>query len=289
MSESRKGIYWLASYPKSGNTWFRSFLYNLQVNGDAPADINDIETGNIASGRAWLDEVLGFDTAELSADEIERLRPTVYDWARHSDEVGYHKIHDAYTFTTDGQPLVSHTGTLGALYIIRNPLDVASSAAHHWNVSLDDAIERMGNADMKLAASRKGLNSQVRQRLLSWSQHVLSWVDAPGLSCHVMRYEDMQERPQEAFTAAVRFLKLPDEAARIDKAIQFSRFEVLAQQEAEKGFKERPAHAARFFRQGKSGSWREKLTPSQVDRIVTAHSEVMQRFGYLDASGCPTE
>lgn len=289
MSESMKGIYWLASYPKSGNTWFRSFLYNLQINGDAPADINDIETGEIASGRAWLDEVLGFDTAELSADEIERLRPAVYEWSRHSEEVGYHKIHDAYTLTTDGQPLVSQAGTLGALYIIRNPLDVAPSAAHHWNVSLDDAIERMGNADMKLAASRKGLSSQVRQRLLSWSQHVLSWVDAPDLSCHVMRYEDMQRQPQEAFSAAARFLRLPDDAASIDKAIQFSRFEVLAQQEAEKGFKERPTHAARFFRQGKSGGWREKLTPSQVDRIVTAHSEVMQRFGYLDASGCPTE
>ena len=71
------GIYWLASYPKSGNTWFRTFLRNLIEDGDQPADINDLSTGSIASSRGWLDEVLGFDTAELDPDEVDRLRPEV--------------------------------------------------------------------------------------------------------------------------------------------------------------------------------------------------------------------
>ncbi len=75
------GIYWLASYPKSGNTWLRSFLSNLQQDGDAPADINELATGTIASARDWLDEALGFDSADLSADEIDRLRPAVYRWS----------------------------------------------------------------------------------------------------------------------------------------------------------------------------------------------------------------
>src|SRR5207244_8908627 len=98
------GIYWLASYPKSGNTWFRTFLYNLQEDGDDPADINDIRTGAIASGRGWIDEVLGFDSADLTQDEIERLRPAVYRWSGSDDEIGYHKIHDAYTLLPDGEP-----------------------------------------------------------------------------------------------------------------------------------------------------------------------------------------
>ncbi len=83
------GIYWLASYPKSGNTWFRVFLRNLLEDGDKPADINEIHTGSIASGRGWLDEVLGFDTAELEPDEVDRLRPEVYRWSIRNEEVGY--------------------------------------------------------------------------------------------------------------------------------------------------------------------------------------------------------
>ncbi len=281
------GIYWLASYPKSGNTWFRSFLFNLQQNGDAPADINELSTGKIGAHRDWLDEVLGFDTAELDHEEIDRLRPEVYRWSLRDNDVGYHKIHDAYTYPSSGHPLVSCEATLGALYILRNPLDVAPSAANHWNLNIDETIERMGQHDMALARNRKGLPTQVRQRLLTWSEHVLSWVDAPGLNRLIIRYEDMLKDPMTTFTQASHFLQLPTDSARIEKAVRFSDFKVLSQQEADKGFKERPVKAKRFFLNGQSGGWRNKLTPDQVQRIITDHREVMFRFGYIDASGKP--
>lgn len=286
---SKSGIYWLASYPKSGNTWFRTFLRNLQEDGDTPVDINDLSTGNIASSREWLDEVLGFDTAELDPDEVDRLRPEVYRWSLKDDGIGYHKIHDAYTFTREGDPLVSREATLGALYIVRNPLDVAPSYANYARSSIDDAITYMGDSDHALCKSRKNLPSQVRQQLLNWSSHVLSWVDAPELKCHVIRYEDMLHNPIPTFTDAVRFLRLPDDPVRIEKAIRFSDFRELARQEEEKGFRERPPTTERFFRQGKSGDWRDKLTRDQAARVILHHGPVMRRFGYLDAHGQPVD
>ena len=281
------GIYWLASYPKSGNTWLRIFLQNLREDGTEPVNINDLQTGQIASDRNWLDDVLGFDSADLDADEIDRLRPAVYRWSLHDDDIGYHKIHDAYTMTAAGEPLVSKEGTLGALYIIRNPLDVAPSFANHNNSTLDDAIERMGSSINALARTDKKLKSQVRQKLLSWSEHVLSWVDAPDLNIQVIRYEDMLFNPIATFTKTVKFLGLPDDSVRIEKAIRFSDFKVLSTQERENGFSEKPAKTEYFFRQGKSNDWREKLSEAQVERIVADHGEVMARFGYLDAAGRP--
>lgn len=281
------GIYWLASYPKSGNTWFRTFLRNLQEDGAEPVDINDLSTGSIASSRGWLDEVLGFDTADLTQDEVERLRPEVYRWSLREDEISYHKIHDACTVTSNGEPLISREATLGALYIIRNPLDVAPSTANHWNCSIDEAIKRMGTPNMTFCQSNRSLPSQLRQRLLTWSEHVLSWVDSPQMNCLVIRYEDMQCEPLETFSQAARFLQLPSDTARIVKAIRFSDFRELARQEEEKGFRERPQHTGRFFRQGQSGGWRSKLTPEQVGRIVADHGAVMRRFGYLDEDGQP--
>jgi aryl sulfotransferase len=281
------GIYWLASYPKSGNTWFRTFLSNFHSNGEQPVVINELDSDIIASARAWLDDVLGFDTADLSDAEIERLRPSVYDWGSQDAEVGYHKIHDAYTYTPTGEPLVGRESIRGAVYILRNPLDVASSAANHWHKSVDASIQRM-NAQTHLSQMRrKGLHAQVPQQLLSWSQHVLSWVDAPGLNVKVIRYEDMLNDALNTFRSAIQFLQLPDDIARIQKAIRFSDFKELARQEAEKGFGEKPPKAEKFFRKGQSGAWREELTPEQVERIIADHAEVMQRFGYLDASGKP--
>ena len=90
------GIYWIASYPKSGNSWFRTFLHNLQSNSDGPVEINDLATGSSASYRSWIDNVVGFEVSDLTHEEIDRLRPDVYRWALQTDEIGYHKIHDAY-------------------------------------------------------------------------------------------------------------------------------------------------------------------------------------------------
>ena len=277
------GIYWLASYPKSGNTWFRAFLQNLQEDGDRPVQINDLATGDIASGRGWLDEVLGFDTAEMTPKQVEQLRPAVYRWSlQEQEEIGYHKIHDAYTYTQSGEPLVSQAATLGALYIIRNPLDMVASVANHWHCSIDHAIASMGNPKMAMCRSKKSLPKQVRQRLLSWSEHVTSWVDAADLNLMVIRYEDMLEQPLETFTKAAQFLDLPDSPERVEKAIRFSDFRELVRQETEIGFRERPQRTHRFFRQGKSGGWRSELTEEQVEQVLADHGAVMRRFGYLD-------
>lgn len=281
------GIYWLASYPKSGNTWFRTFLQNYIEDGAAPVDINELATGQIANNRDWLDEVLGFDTAELSQDEIERLRPEVYRWSRQGDEIGRHKIHDAYSLTADGEPLVSREGTRGALYIIRNPLDVAPSYANHMRMTIDKAIEQMGYRHNMQFYRTDQLYTQVRLILGSWSDHVLSWVEAPGLNRLVIRYEDMQQDPERTFGAAARFLELPEDAERLRKAIRFSAFDVVKAQEQQGVFKERPPGVESFFREGRSGGWRESLTAAQVARIIADHGAAMRRFGYLDEDGVP--
>jgi len=282
------GIYWLASYPKSGNTWFRAFLHNLQRDGDVPVDINiDMHSSAIASSRSWLDDVLGFDTADLSEDEIEHLRPAVYRWSARETSINYHKIHDAYTHADANEPLVSRAATIGALYILRNPLDVAASLASHTRCSIDQAIQFMGNPAAAVYLSRTTAHRQVRQRLGTWSTHVLSWVDAPVLNRHIIRYEDMLDQPTEVFSRAADFLELPTEQARTAKAIQHCAFDNLASQEARSGFREKPAGVERFFRRGQCGGWRKELTAEQVARVVADHGVVMRRFGYLDRHGAP--
>ena len=280
------GNYWLASYPKSGNTWMRAFVHNIRSGSDTPADINDLTSGHHAAARPLLDDVLGFATSDLSADEVERLRPAVYEWIAQDESVGYHKIHDACTLTVDGVPLIGCEGTLGALYIIRNPLDVAPSAAHYWDCSLDDAIGRLA-AHQDLAVSERSLPTQVRQRLLTWSKHVLSWADAADLRVMVTRYEDLLDDPLSEFARVAAFLDLPHDEESVGRAVRFSSFDELSRQERETGFRERPRSAGRFFRSGTSGGWRRALSKEQVGRVVAAHGEVMERFGYLDAAGEP--
>jgi aryl sulfotransferase len=273
------GILWLASYPKSGNTWFRAFVANLKHGDKGPVDINDLPIP-IASSRRIFDDAAGVESTELTAEEIARFRPRVYRrLAETSAETVFLKIHDAYTLLPDGEPLIPTDATAGAIYIVRNPLDVAISYAHHSSKPVDRIIANMGPRDVEFSDELPA--GQLIQRLLTWSQHVLSWIDQQAFPVHVVRYEDMQERPLETFTAAVRFCGLPCDPGHVRRALDYSSFEELQKQELEFGFKERLERAPSFFRQGKAGAWREVLSPSQIARITHDHEAVMERFGYL--------
>lgn len=283
------GIYWLASYPKSGNTWFRSVLANYMSETGEPININSLNTGSIASSRVWVDDVLGVDTADMTQEEVEALRPDVYRWtvSETADQVGYHKIHDAYTLRADGLPLVDNVATLGAVYILRNPLDVVPSLANHNNVDIDTAISQMSDSEYALSQSRRKLPSQLLQRLRTWSEHVQSWVDAKEIPIHVSRYEDMQSDPMSNFGSAFSFMGIELQRDKLEQAISFSRFENLSAQEESNGFRERPPKTERFFRKGQVGDWRNTLSENQVERMIDTHKSVMRRFGYLDADCQP--
>ncbi len=280
------GIIWLASYPKSGNTWFRVFLTNLLRDADAPASINELEHMPIASARDVFDNNMGFEALDLTADEIDRLRPELYiHLAENAKEPLFMKIHDAYIEVSDNMPLIPQAATCGALYFIRNPLDVAVSFAHHSGLDLDTAITRMADDDFAFCGKLDRLHNQLCQKLLSWNRHVLSWVDSAPFPVCVLRYEDMTAKPLETFKKAVHFSGLDHTRDQIQKALDFSSFDRVQQQEDAEGFKEKSPASSRFFRKGQVGSWREELSEKQVQQIVQDHRNVMRRFGYLDENG----
>jgi aryl sulfotransferase len=272
-------ISWLASYPKSGNTWLRIFLASL-VSGRA-ADINALQfLGRIAGARVGFDQALGIASANLSFEQQANLRPRAYEiWAADADRPLYCKTHDAYHSTPSGAPLFPAAATRGAIYLVRDPRAVAVSFASMKAEPIDRAIARMDDPNEMLSASFDRLHRKLRQRLLRWSEHVESWLAAP-FPVHLLRYEDLHADPHAAFAAVAAFLGLPHRREQIAAAIEAASFSRLQALEREAGFVEKTHRMATFFREGRSDGWRRELTPEQAARIVAAHGGVMRRLGY---------
>jgi hypothetical protein len=279
------GIVWLASYPKSGNTWMRAFLTNLLNEQDEQVDINHLKTDGIFSSREIFDSVTGIEASNLTGDEIDSLRPVIYNHlSETAEKTMYLKAHDAYTRLADGRPLFG-TENARAIYILRNPLDVAVSYANHMSKDLDTAIRLMGDKSHAMCGNRHSLNIQLRQRLLTWSGHVESWTEQRDIPMHLIRYEDMKLDPMSAFTGVVRFLEIACSEGQIARAVELSGFSKLKALEQENGFHEKPLKVKSFFRKGEVGDWRNHLSEAQRDRLIADHGQVMRAFGYLDANG----
>lgn len=271
-------IIWLASYPKSGNTWIRAFLQNYLDTADGPSDINALNKFFADESKPnWYVPHTRSPVTALNTAQICELRPRVHrDIATSragSVLVKTHNFLGAY----NNLPLHEMTVTAGAVYIVRNPLDVVLSVADHFGLSIDTAIEFM-NSDMSGSPTDE---ANVAGVFASWSTHVRSWIDGGGDATHVVRYEDLLDDPEEVFGGVVRFLGLKSSNEKLKKAVRFSSFGELRKQEDSGGFIERSPNSKRFFRRGRKDQWRTELSAEQAGRIIDSNRELMQRLGYL--------
>ncbi|MDX1460472.1 MAG: sulfotransferase domain-containing protein [Xanthomonadales bacterium] len=273
-------ICWIASYPKSGNTWVRAFIENYVQDPPRPVDINRLFLNSTAEARAERFQAYagqGRQTTQMSTEEVCAVRPLVQaDIARQANGTVFVKTHN-FLGEFAGYPLHSGAVTSAAIYIVRNPLDVCVSMARYFGYTIDEAIDYMGEE----MTGTPNEPHHVPQIISSWSSNVESWTAQADDSILVLRYEDLLDQPQKWFRKVESFLHLRKNPARLRKAIRFSSFEQLKAQEGKEGFVEKHENAGAFFRKGRKNQWRETLSPEQVERLKDDHREQMARFGYL--------
>lgn len=278
-------IIWLASYPKSGNTWFRLFLTALK-SGEGDFDINVSLTDGIFSGKFHFEDTLDIDSDILQLQEIQHNQSLVWNYiSTKAKSKLFVKIHDAFGFLPDfdNRSLVPEEATYKALYFVRNPFDVVPSLANHNGDTIEQTVHFLNNAAACFSNPKKKKNSaaaQFYQHLGIWNDHVKSWLIHPNFPVLFLRYEDMKMNSFETFKKAVEFLELPYTDEQIKQALALTAFDKLRKEEESKGFKEKSSHAKFFFNKGEINYGKSLLTEEQIETIKTANEEMMQHFGY---------
>ena len=279
----RKGIVWVASYPKSGNTWMRVFLYHLvRIVGGHEGDADDLgnlqRIGGAEAGRIDLFErFMGRPVVGAPFEQIAAVRPKVQAAiAAEADGVVFSKTHTALGVTA-GVPTIDFGSTVGAMYVVRNPLDVVPSLAAHFGISLDEAIDRMCLENCTFTPR----DTLAPEFWGSWSQNVWSWTGQPNPLIMPVRYEDMLSMPNAVFRAVAGFVGHQPTDQQLASAIRLSSFKRLKDAEQRHGFVEAVREGQPFFREGRAGGWRRVLSQDQIRRVLGTHHDQMSRVGYL--------
>lgn len=275
--DNPKCIAWLSSFPKSGNTWVRVFLANYILNEDEPVSINRL--GAVTLGDSQLRTYQRLDPQIDPSDELSIVKQRE---AMLRTQLGNPKnLHLFKTHNTNLQiaeiDLIPPGLTRLGIYIVRHPLDVLVSYADHYGLALEHAAEAMCSEHNRVTP-RDGM---VTQYLGAWSTHVQSWMGSSSFPVHVVRYEDMQTSSYKTFRMILIKLGLPLDKERIKKAIRFSTFDQLREQEATSSFIERSENSSAFFRSGQVGAWKDVLDEDVVRAFRDQHSKTMKKYGYV--------
>lgn len=263
---------WLASYPKSGNTWVRLLLNAYLTGGSHP---------NYLSPPSSMSDLRVYDYQIVAPTELSKMdgysvlwmRGAVLEHLRRKHGWGLTKTHHA-NFTFAGVELIPDAITDRAVYLVRDPRDVVVSFARHIDQPIDKVIDLLGKEG---AVSQNTDCKSLFHILSTWSVHVNSWMSESQFPVMCVKYETLRKEPCEQFSKIARFVGLDVEPEQVERAVDLVGIDKLRAFEAKHGFKE--AKNGVFF--GDTGGWQQKLTTEQADRIVNDHHAVMEAMGYV--------
>nr|WP_236017418.1 sulfotransferase domain-containing protein [Roseivirga sp. E12] len=272
----------MASYPKSGNTWFRILLDSILLNDGAAVDINQVQTASLRIiERQSFDDFLEFGSGELTLQESNSFKHKYYlDYGLKATEDTFIKTHEANIKVDNQQQLIPKEVSKLCIYIVRNPLDIVCSLANHYVVSTDEAIKIMGDSSYTFFKHEKGITSNIPEMIGDWSTHVSSWLNTKGFPVILIKYEDLLCEPIQTLRMVMKELGQPMSDQVLQRAVDNHSFGQLARQESKHGFREKVVASGAFFRKGKANSWKEELTKRQIEMVIHHHHQVMDNLGY---------
>lgn len=264
---------WLASYPKSGNTWVRMFLAAYASGGSL--NINALPAAvSLGDGTSDVYQAVcpyALDTMDPKAQTLIRGAVLAFlsTMGKPPILLKTHVPNRAlYSF-----PLIPDYWTHSAIYVHRDPRDLVSSYAAHMGITVEEAITAMSSDDTL------NVGGNIYTPLGSWNEHVKSWLDKPGFPVLGLKYESLVADPETEFRDLLKFYGLEVDEVVLRRAIKATSLKKLKAQEKKNGFFEATKNS-QFFRKGEVGGWENELSDDQVRRIETATGEMMERLGY---------
>lgn len=241
-------------------------------------DLNGELVGALSCSLLPWEEATGLSSEDWSEEEVDRLWPEVFRClSSRRQPLHFIKSHDPFRRVADGQPLFPVDATRGVLYLVRNPLDIAPSFAHHMGTSPTMGVRTLTWKAFHLPPA---LPAVANQFVGSWSDHVNGWLEQQELPMLLVRYEDLLADTAGEFSRVLDFFQIPKDPERLAKAVEYSRFERLQKAEKEHGFRERLRNKQPFFRRGQADCWRDELSSQEVETLLQNVAPSMQRLGY---------
>ena len=277
-------IIWIASYPKSGNTWVRSFLTAYYFCDNGVFDINKLNRIEDYPNKQFFKEQVKDGEIHNHWDESQKA-------IVNEKKIKFLKTHNSL-ITAFGNDFTSPKYSLGVIYIIRDPRNVITSVKNHNDFeTYEKALEFMQNENTVISDYKHLKNFAKTNIINSWRINYQSWLSNNRYRRMTIKYEDLIRNPNQTLRDLVIFVNTickfnnGIDLKKLENAIQTTTFEKMQNLEntgefTESVFSSKTNKKVNFFYLGPKNNWKDKLSKDLINKMNTYYKEDLKRFGY---------
>jgi hypothetical protein len=276
-------IVWLASYPKSGNTWIRSLLSSYLYSKDGTFTFNLLEKIKQFPSKQYF---------EYFTKDFTNIKKISDYWIASQDRINlvsedvvFLKTHSALC-TLEKNQFTNKNNTKAIIYIVRDPRNLITSLSNHYSLSLKDSLDFMSNKNKMIIPNENQFG--IATVLGDWSEHYKSWKNSNIAPILIIKYEDLLKDTISTFTSVVNFLssfiKIEIDKKKIVDVVDNCKFETLSAMEKKYGFFEsmtKNDKKINFFFLGQENNWQSLLKPEIENKIKKNFEKEMKELDYI--------
>ena len=279
-------IIWLASYPKSGNTWLRSIVSSLLYSKSGNFDFELLKNIRQFPEKQFFKDIID-DFSNF--DEIKSNWITAQEKINLSQDLRIFKTHQG-KYTLGEHNFTNDEITLAVIYIVRDQRNLVSSISHHFNFTLDKACEFLLSPEIiGNGKSWEEKKDGMYNLLGKWNDHYRSWtVNKENLL--LIKYEDLVKDVDTQMNRIINFLKkyatFDTNTDKNKNIIKTTSFENLQDMEKKGKFIEnafsKDMKKINFFHLGPKNKWKDDLSEDILRKIENSFGKEMKELGYLN-------
>jgi len=275
-------IIWCASYPKSGNTWVRAIITSLLYSQDGIFNFNMLKNVDLFPKRFYFKEFID-DYSDLN--KISCYWITAQEKINSDGKLKIFKTHNGnYNFS--GNDFTNKKNTAGVIYIVRDPRNIITSIANHYQLNLQQSADFLFD-EKRYLFNKNDPNDLAEENIItllgSWKANYNSWKTASNSL--IIRYEDLLLNTKSEINKLSMFMQkftkfnINDE--KIQNILKTTSFEILKKNEEREGFEEAANSDIKFFNLGPKNNWKNLLNKDLINIVEKKFSKEMKELGYI--------